>query len=65
MLISGPIHSGLAQLELAVSEIDLPQADFSPLQEQLTSLELRVVDLAEAIEESGSEELASLNTEIW
>ncbi len=60
----GPVHSGLAQLELAVSEIDLPQADFAPLQEQLTSLELRVVDLAEAIEESGNEEFASLNTEL-
>ena len=60
----GPVHSGLAQLELAVSEIDLPHADLSPLQEQLTSLELRVVDLAEAIEESRSEEYASLNTEL-
>ena len=60
----GPVHSGLAQLELAVSEIDLPQADLSPLQEQLTSLELRVVDLAEAIEDSRSEEYSSLNTEL-
>ena len=60
----GPIHSGLAQLELAVSEIDLPQADLSPLQEQLTSLELRVVDLAEAIEDNRSEEYASINTEL-
>ena len=58
-----PLKVSLADLENSVSEIDLPQTDLSPIQEQLTGLELRVVDLAEAIQEARGEEYASLRTE--
>ena len=60
----GPIHSGLAQLELAIAEIDVPQTDLSPIQEQLTGLELRVVDLADRIEEARGEDFVSIQSEL-
>ena len=60
----GPLQSNIAQLELAVAELDLPQTDLSPILEQLTGLELRVVDLAEAIQDTHGKDLETINSEL-
>jgi len=54
----------MAQLELAVAEMELPQTDLSPIQEQLVGLELRVVDLAEAIEDTRGKDFELINSEL-
>ena len=58
------VETGMAQLELAVAEMDLPQTDLSPIQEQLVGLELRVVDLAEAIEDTRGKDFELINSEL-
>jgi len=60
----GPLQSNIAQLELAIAEMDIPQTDLSPVQEQLTGLELRVVDLSEVVQESHGKDLEVINSKL-
>jgi predicted flap endonuclease-1-like 5' DNA nuclease len=42
----GPVHSGLAALELAVENLELPAPNFAPLQLQLSGLQQRIDELS-------------------
>lgn len=46
----GPIHSGLARLELALESIDLPITDIDPLRSDLGQVETRLAEFAERLD---------------
>lgn len=59
-----PLQSSVSMLELALAEMELPETDLSPIQEQLTGLELRVVDLADRVENARGQDFETINSEL-
>lgn len=46
----GPVHSGLARLELALENLDLPITDLDPLRSDLSQMESRLAEFAERLD---------------
>ena len=46
----GPVHSGLARLELALENMDLPITDLDPLRSDMSQMESRLAEFAERLD---------------
>ncbi|MEE2922807.1 MAG: hypothetical protein VYC38_13675 [Pseudomonadota bacterium] len=46
----GPIHSGLARLELAIENLDLPMTDLEPIRSDFGQMESRLAEFAERLD---------------
>jgi len=46
----GPIHSGLARLELALENIDVPMTDLEPIRSDFGQMEARLAEFAEGLD---------------
>ena len=45
-----PVHSGIAALDLAISDIDVPVTDLDPLRQHLGAMETRLAEFAERLD---------------
>ncbi|MEZ5997929.1 MAG: hypothetical protein R3B98_04485 [Hyphomonas sp.] len=56
----GPVHSGLARLELAIENLDFPASDIEPLRAHLGAMETRLAEFAERLDTQRKSDLENL-----